>query len=69
MVSVSEMTRKLEDLLAELRSKDEELALAASYGKALLLEKKQLWTELQAAREDMKKLEDVSSSINSDATI
>lgn len=54
------MARELEDILAELRSKEEELALAGRYGRALLEEKDQLRKELQTAREEMKQLDQVS---------
>ncbi len=55
------MAQNLEDILAELCSKESELALAGRYGNALLEEKEQLRKELQTAREEMKQLEEVSS--------
>ena len=57
------MAQTMEDLLAELRKKDEELVLAASYGKALLEEKEQLWEELQSAQEEIRQLEEVCSQL------
>ena len=58
------MAQSMEDLLAELRRKDEELVLAASYGKALLEEKEQLREELQAAQEEIKQLEEVCGTLS-----
>ena len=57
------MAQTMEELLDELRRKDEELVLAASYGKALLEEKEQLRTELQAAQEEIRQLEEVCSQL------
>jgi len=48
-----------EKLLAELARKNQDLLLAASYGKTLLEEKEQLREDLEAAQKEMKQLEEV----------